>query len=111
MSIALWILQILAAVFFAFAGGRKLVNAQMQQFLGKRLAIFIGVAEIAGAIGLIVPLATGIVPQLTPIAAAALALVMVLAAAYHIQKGHPAKQAVPAAVLLVVTTVVAYGRW
>lgn len=111
MSATLWIVQILAAAFFAFAGGRKLVNEQMQQYLGKRLAIFIGTAEIAGAIGLIAPLATGILPQLTAVAAAALAVVMVLAAGFHVRQGHGIKQAAPALVLLVVTVFVAYGRW
>ena len=111
MSATLWILQVLLAAMFAFVGGKKLVDAQMQQHLGKRLAIFIGAAEVAGAIGLIAPLATGIQPQLTAIAAAALALVMVLAAGYHVRQGHPAKQVAPALVLLVLTAVVAYGRW
>ncbi len=111
MSALLWVLQILLAVMFAFAGGRKLFNEQMQKGLGKGLAIFIGVAEVAGAIGLIAPLATGIVPQLTAIAAAALGVVMILAAGYHIRQGHGTKRATPAVVLLVLTVVVAYGRW
>jgi hypothetical protein len=111
MSIAVWVLQILTAAFFAFAGGRKLVNAEMQQHLGKRLAIFIGTAEIAGAIGLIAPLATGVLPQLTAIAAAALAVVMILAAGFHLRQGDGIKQTAPALVLLMVTVFVAYARW
>ena len=111
MSITLWTLQILLAAMFAFAGVNKLRSAQMHEHLGKRLAVFIGIAEIAGAIGLVAPLATGILPQLTAIAAVALAVVMALAAAHHFRQGDPAKQAAPALVLLVLTTVVAYGRW
>jgi hypothetical protein len=111
MSFSLWTLQILLAAMFGFAGVNKLVSAQMHQHLGKRLAVFIGVAEIAGAIGLIAPLATGILPRLTALAAAALAVVMILAAGHHLREGHPARQAVPALALLVLTTVVAYGRW
>jgi hypothetical protein len=111
MSIALWTLQIALAAMFAFAGGRKLANQEMQKHLGKRLAIFIGIAEVAGATGLVAPLATGILPQLTAVAAASLAIVMVLAAAYHLRQGHPTRQAVPAIVLLALTVCVAYGRW
>jgi hypothetical protein len=111
MSITLWVLQIVTAAFFAFAGGRKLVNAETQQHLGRPLAIFIGTAEIAGAIGLILPLATGVLPQLTAIAAAALAVVMVLAAGFHIRQRDGIKQTAPALVMLAVTMLVAYGRW
>ena len=49
---------------------------------------FIGISELLGAIGLILPWVTGIQPILTPIAAAALALVLVFAAIYHIGKGE-----------------------
>ena len=51
----------------------------------------IGVAEILGAIGLIVPLLTGIQPWLTWLAAAALALVMLLAAAFHLSRQEGSK--------------------
>jgi hypothetical protein len=111
MSITLWTMQILLAAMFALAGGRKLVSEEAHKHLGRKLAIFIGAAEVAGAIGLVAPLAIGILPQLTALAAASLAVVMVLAAGYHVRKGDGARHTAPALVLLVLTAFVAYGRW
>jgi len=111
MSIMLWTVQILLAGMFVLAGGRKLVSEEAHKHLGRTLAIFIGAAEVAGAIGLIAPLATGTLPQLTALAAVGLAVVMVLAAGYHLRRGDGARQTAPAVVLLVLTAFVAYGRW
>ena len=70
----------------------------------------IGIAELLGAIGLIAPQLTGILPVLTPIAAVCLAIIMVLAAIYHFRKGE--YQAIGFnTVLLVVALVVAYVRF
>lgn len=52
------------------------------------LVRFIGISELAGGLGLILPQLTGIRPQLTPLAAWGLALVMVLAAIFHISQGE-----------------------
>ena len=78
--------------------------------LGKGLATFIGISELAGAIGVVVPWATHIVPQLTPIAAAALALVMLMALGYHIQGKEPPAKSAPSLILLLLSLFVAYGR-
>jgi hypothetical protein len=53
------------------------------------LVRFIGIAEMAGAVGLILPGVTRIAPRLTPMAAAGLSLIMVLAVAFHIWRGEP----------------------
>jgi DoxX-like family len=111
MSMALWTVQILSAGMFVLAGGRKLVSDEAHRHLGYKLAIFIGVAELAGAIGLIAPLATGVLPRLTVLAAVCLALVMVLAAGYHLRQGDGVRRTAPALVLLALTAFVAYGRW
>jgi hypothetical protein len=74
------------------------------------LMTFIGSAEILGALGLILPAATGILPWLTPLAAAALALVMLLAASFHAtRREYP--NLTGNLVLLLVAAFVAYGRW
>jgi uncharacterized membrane protein YphA (DoxX/SURF4 family) len=52
------------------------------------LAIFIGIAEFLGGVGLILPAITGIKPKLTPFAAIGLTLVMTLAAVFHIARGE-----------------------
>ena len=70
---------------------------------------FIGLSEVLGAIGLIVPAATRIKPALTPLAAAALTLVMVLAAITHIALGEFGA-IVPSLVLGGLSAFVFWGR-
>jgi uncharacterized membrane protein YphA (DoxX/SURF4 family) len=50
------------------------------------MVTFIGVSELLGGLGLIIPYATGIAPILTPIAALGLGLVMILAAGFHVKR-------------------------
>jgi uncharacterized membrane protein len=83
MNRALWILQGLLALLFLFAGVMKFVtpveqmNAQSPVQLPGAFLHFIGVCEILGAMGLVLPGLLGIRPGLTPLAAAGLALIMV----------------------------------
>lgn len=69
-----------------------------------------GGAEILAAIGLIVPAVTRVQPRLTPLAAAGLVLVMILAAVFHAQRGEYSNIVVNA-LLAGVAGFVAYGRW
>jgi uncharacterized membrane protein len=116
MNLTMWLLQGLLAVGFLAIGWMKVFNYDKfktqagGKALGKRLTAFIGVSEIAGALGLIVPWATGVYVALTPVAAAALAFVMVLAVGYHIQRRDPVSKVVPALVLFGLTAFVAWGR-
>ena len=90
----LWITQAVCAVLFLKYGIRKLWTPK--EILKHRIAwvaeapsafvVFIGCVEIAGAVGLIIPGATGILPELTPIAAAGLAVLMVFGAAHHARR-------------------------
>ena len=96
MNIAIWIIQGILAAMFGMAGVMK--STQSKEKLAPQLpwvndfsmtvVRLVGISELLGAIGLIVPWATGIQPILTPIAAAALAFVMILAAIYHLTKGE-----------------------
>ena len=96
MNIALWVAQALLAAFFLLAGwnhGLRPVAEVAQQAkwaadVPVGLLRFIGFAEIAGAIGVILPWLTGIRPALTSLAAAGLALIMVLAFGFHIMRGE-----------------------
>ena len=77
---ALWIVQGVLAAIFLFAGAMKLITpvevmAAMSPFPGEFIR-FIGVCEVLGAVGLIVPLATRILPGLTALAAAGLVIIM-----------------------------------
>jgi putative oxidoreductase len=115
LSVGLWILQVLlAAVFLAHgwlmvsppAEMVEMINAQ----LGVGLRLFIGVAELLAAAGLILPGVTRILPSLTALAAVGLMIVMASATVLHVVRGE-VSSAIMAAVLLVLVTVVAYMRW
>lgn len=96
LSIALWISQILLAVMFGMAGFMKATQpidqlSSMLPFVAQvpeGLVRFIGASELAGAVGLILPAALRVLPMLTPLAASGLAVVMVLAAGFHISRGE-----------------------
>lgn len=94
MNTTLWILQGILAAMFLMAGIMK--STQPIEKLGKSLpwvndfsattVRFVGIVELLGAIGLILPMLLHIQPVLTPVAAAGLALTMVAAAIYHARK-------------------------
>ena len=111
---ALWIVQILLALIFLFAGGIKLVlpAAQLtgQTPLPAPFLRFIGVAEIAGALGLILPGALHIRPGLTPLAATCLSVIMVGATAITVMTMGAALALLPFLVGLL-TVSLAYARW
>jgi uncharacterized membrane protein YphA (DoxX/SURF4 family) len=93
MDIAAWIAQVLAALAFGVHGYTLLLREEQarQQFrwagdVPDSLKRFIGTAELLGAIGLIVPAATRLLPWLTPLAAVGLATIMVLAALFHLSR-------------------------
>src|SRR3954454_4556068 len=83
MNIVLWILQILLGLLFMFSGTMKFVMSAEQMTQGMPAALpiwfihFIGVCEILGGIGLIVPWLTGIKRGLTPLAASLLIVIMI----------------------------------
>ncbi len=96
LSIALWIVQFVLAAVFAMAGLPK-VSASMAEVAQKVPAMaqvpealirFIGIAELAGAVGLILPAVTRVMPGLVPLAGAGLALIMLLAMGFHASRGE-----------------------
>ena len=118
MNIVLWVVQILLAFAFVMAGIMKVtqpidrLEARMGwvKNVGPRGVRLIGSLEILGAIGLILPAVTGILPWLTPVAAAGLALTMVGAMITHGRRGEYSQIGVNV-VLLVLTLFVVYGRF
>jgi hypothetical protein len=114
MNIVLWILQVLLGGLFGFAGVMKFVMpvAMMTKGTGLTGAFihFIGVAEVAGALGLILPSLLKIRPSLTPLAAALLVPIMVGAVVITL-KTMPPSNAVMPAVCGVLLLFVAWGRW
>jgi hypothetical protein len=114
MTYALWIVQILLAALFLFAGGMKLV-LPLEKLAGPvvlpgALIRFIGVVEVLGAVGLILPSALRIKPSLTPLAALGLVVVMIGAVVLTLIGGVLFAAAISAVVGLL-AAFVAYGRW
>ncbi len=118
MNIALWIVQILLAVAFLGAGIMK--STQSKEKLGEKMAWvedfspgmirFIGIAEVLGAIGLILPAVTGIAPVLVPLAATGLAVAMVGAIITHVRRSELNVIGANVALLLL-AAFVAWGRF
>jgi uncharacterized membrane protein YphA (DoxX/SURF4 family) len=116
MNIALWIVQVLLALLFLFAGGIKLVlpieemTKQMPLPLPDLFLRFTGIVEVLGAIGLILPWLLRIRPGLTPVAAAGLVIVMIGATVYTLAAGDIASALMPL-IVGILAAFVAYGRW
>ena len=111
----LWIAQGLLAAMFLLAGVPKLVMSAEQMTVPGPIQLpvafirFIGVCEILGAIGMIVPGLTGIKPGLTPLGAAGLGVIMIGATVVNLVDG-PAPAAVITVVLGALSCFVVYGR-
>ena len=113
MNRVLWVVQVLLALLFVFAGGMKLV-LPLEQLAGPvalpgAFIRFIGVAELLGGIGLILPALLGIRPGLTPLAAVGLVIIMIGATAITVSSGDVSAGLIPLVVGLL-AAFVAYGR-
>ena len=112
---ALWSLQVVLAVFFALGSGAPKLLVPADQLpmpipLPQAFLWFIGVCEVLGGLGLILPGLTRVRPGLTPLAAACLVLLTICAAGYQILARQP-ESAVFALVIGALAAFVAYGRW
>ena len=112
-GVALWVVQVVLAALFLFAGGSKLVMPAEVLTQGTTLSAgflrFIGVAEVAGALGLVLPGLLRIWTALTPLAAVGLVSIMVGATAITATGMGASAAAVPA-VVGILAALVAYGR-
>ena len=113
-NVLLWVVQGVLALLFLFAGGMKLVlplEAMVTPIPLPGLFIrFIGVAEVLGAVGLILPSLLRIRPRLTPQAAGGLVIIM-SGATVITAMGLPVLQALLPLVVGSLSSLVAYGRW
>lgn len=119
MNTALWILQAFLALVFLVSGGIKLLGtretmkrmgwAYIEDFTDTQLKL-VGVAELLGAIGVILPAATDIAPVLTPIAATGLALLLAGALVMHLRRKEYSQVIFPT-IVLVLAAIVAWGRF
>ena len=118
MNIILWVVQVLLAGMFGMAGIMKTfqtAKAKEQMPWAKNrsdtFVRFVGVVELLGALGLFLPLMTGILPWLTPLAAAGLAAIQLLAIfTEHLPKKE--YNVIPINILLLALSIfVVAGRW
>jgi hypothetical protein len=113
LSALLWVVQGLLALLFLFAGSMKFIMPiemmTKQTHLPGPFFWFIGVAEVLGALGLILPGLLRIRPRLTVLAAAGLVIIMIGATVVTLAIGQGASALVPFAVGLL-CAFVAYGR-
>jgi uncharacterized membrane protein YphA (DoxX/SURF4 family) len=118
LRIALWAAQALTGLAFIAAGVMKVTAApadlaEKMTWVARHsegLLRFVGVSELAGGLGLLLPALTRILPILTPVAASALTLVMVLAMGEHLANGE-ASMLAPNIVLGGLLAFVAWGRF
>ena len=119
-NLLLWIGQIVLALAFLGVGyshtaGFERSSTQPRTAwltaVGRDRMRIIGILEILGAIGLVVPAATGILPWLTPLAAASLVVLMILAAAFHARRPGEGPNIVFNLVLGAIAALIAYGRF
>lgn len=119
MNIVLWILQGLIAGVFLYSGITKTIFSEQKlvtslgqtgvKGLSMPLIRFIGLVEISGAFGMILPVMLNITPILTPIAAICLAIIMVLAGVIHYRM-HEGKNVRNNIALLMICLFIAFGR-
>jgi uncharacterized membrane protein YphA (DoxX/SURF4 family) len=117
MNIALWVAQVLLAVSFTAAGGMKVFAYEKYKEgsekngpsgLNHGLVMFIGLTELGGAVGIVLPMAVNVAPWLSPAAAVGLATVMLLAVFYHVRRHEPPTAP---ALLFLLAIFVAVGRF
>lgn len=118
-QIGLWFAQIVLAILFLVPGVMKTFMApEALQAMGIAWAgdspvwfvRFIGICELAGSVGVILPALTRIMPFLTPLAAAGFALVQLLAIGFHAMRGETKHTIVANLVLLGLSLLVLWGR-
>jgi uncharacterized membrane protein YphA (DoxX/SURF4 family) len=115
MNVTLWVLQVVLAVVFFAHGWLFLmpppdIAVQMDASFPRWFQVFLGVAEILAAVGLILPGVTRIFPWLVAWAAGGITIIMILATIFHLFRAEFASAAITT-VLFAMATFTAYARW
>ena len=115
LNLVLWSVQVFLALFFLAAGVPKLIGRGLERWTGfselpRALVVFIGVTEVLGAAGLVLPMATGIVPWLTPLAAVGLGVIALMATGFHLRADERVN-ALETGLWASIAAVIAIGRW
>jgi VIT1/CCC1 family predicted Fe2+/Mn2+ transporter len=123
MNTALWIVQVVLAIFMLMPGSLKLMNS-IEELIAKGKGRMdwaedisatnmkiIGLLEVLAAIGLILPMAIGFYPILTPLAAVGVILTMIGAISLHLKRGDEPKSWMINVVIILLAVFVTYGRY
>jgi hypothetical protein len=115
LNIVLWSVQGFLALFFLAAGAPKIVGHGIEKWTGfsdlpRSQVIFIGFAEVLGVAGLVLPMATGVLPWLTPLAAVGLAIIVLMATGFHLRADEHLN-ALETGLWAGIAAAVAIGRW
>lgn len=115
LTTTLWAAQAVLALFFLFAGLPKIVGRGIDRWTGfddvpRPLTVLIGIAEVAAPVALVLPMLLGRLEWTTPLAAAGLAIVTLMASGFHLRAGEwlPALET---ALWAALAGAVAVGRW
>ena len=119
LNIVLWIAQVALAAMFAYAGYLKVAKpipeiVKMFPWPGEVplwLVRVIGIVDIAGALGVVLPQLTGVMPWLTPLAALGLVVLQAAAIVFHAMRGETRQTIVLNLVLVIASAFVLWGRW
>jgi hypothetical protein len=115
LNLVVWGVQWFLALFFLAAGAPKIIGRGLERWIGfsdlpRPLTIFIGFTEVLGALGLVLPMATGILPWLTPLAAVGLAVIVLMASGFHLRNDERLA-ALETTLWASIAAVIAISRW
>ena len=115
VNFVLWGAQGFLALFFLAAGAPKLIGRGLERWTGfsdlpRPLVVFIGVTEVLGAAGVVLPMATDTVPWLTPLAAVGLGIIVLMATGFHLRADERVN-ALETGLWASIAAVIAIGRW
>ncbi|MGP3536423.1 DoxX family protein [Microbacterium sp. RD1] len=117
MIVALWVLNAVLALFFLYSGATKIFRSKtalaasglhwVDDFSAVSVRL-IGVVEVLGAAGLILPILVNVVPILAPVAAIGLTIVMIGGTIVHVRRHERPLPAAPVAVLTTASAIVGF---
>src|SRR5437764_10762295 len=115
LNVVLWSVQGFLALFFLAAGAPKLIGRGIDRWTGfsdlpRPQVVFIGLTEVLGAAGLVLPMMKGVLPWLTPLAALGLGSIVLMASGFH-QRADERLAALETGLWASIAGVIAIGRW
>jgi hypothetical protein len=115
VNVILWSVQIFLALFFLGAAFPKLTGRGLERWTGfsnlpRGLVLGIGIGEVLGSVGIVLPMVTGILPWLTPLAALGLAINVLMATGFHVREDERLN-AIATTLWAAIAGIIAIGRW